>query len=123
MAFLQQESRLRVIDNSGALSAKLIRMYRPLTGVRFRNTITLVRVTKVNPKKTLKKSSMFKALLTGFVARQVRSSGVTTNAHLNEVALLKKDTTPLASRVYRAVFFELKYFGYSRLCAVARGLY
>jgi len=123
MNFLQQESRLKVVDNSGALSAKLIRLYRPLTSLRSRYMFALVRITKINTKKTIKRSTMFTALVTGFVFRQKRKSGVTSNAHSNEVVLLKKDKTPISSRIYKYVFFEFKFVGYSRLCAISRGLY
>lgn len=123
MNFLQQESRLKIVDNSGALAAKLIRTYRPLTSLRARYMFALVRITKINTKKNLKRSTMFTALLTGFRFRQKRNSGVVSNAHANEIVLLKKDRTPISSRIYKFVFFELKFVGYSRLCSISRGLY
>jgi len=118
---LQQESRLRIADNSGGKRAKLIRLSKVESSLR--SLEALVRITQVYPSKKLKKGQVHLACLTGFKFPQQRKTGVTVYSYTNDILILKKDKTPLASRVYRPIFLELRYFGLSRICSIARSIY
>lgn len=116
--FLQQESTLIISDNSGALKSKVIYVKSKKNAL-----YGLVRLTKVLSVKTLKKSNLFKVILTGYKKGLVRQSGVTVCADKNESVLLKKDNTPLPTRVYKPIYLELKYSGFSRVCSLSKNLY
>lgn len=116
--FLQQESTLNISDNSGALKSKVIYVKAKKNAL-----YGLVRLTKVLSVKTLKRSNLFKTAVTGHKKALTRSSGVTVYADKNESVLLKKDNTPLPNRIYKPVYLEFKYSGFSRLCSLSKNLY
>lgn len=118
---LQQESRLRIADNSGGRRAKLIRLSKISSTIR--SLEALVRITHVYPSKKLKKGQVHLACLIGFRFPQNRKTGLTVKSYNNDILILKKDKTPFASRVYRPIFLELRYFGLSRICSIARSIY
>lgn len=116
--FLQQESLLNISDNSGAIKSKIIYVKTVKNAL-----YGLVRLTKVDVVKTLKKSNLFKVAVTGYKKSLVRITGVTVYIDKNESILLKKDNTPIGNRVYKPVYLEFKYSGFSRICALSKNLY
>lgn len=90
-------------------------MYR----TSLRTTIGLVRLTRVYPNLKIKKGNLFKCVITNVRLKQQRLSGFTLNSDFNGVILLKKDHTPVATRIYKGVFLELRYFGFARVCSLS----
>lgn len=111
---MQQESVIRIADNSGGKRAAVIRV---------KGLEALVRVTLVYPSKKIKKGQLFTACIIGLKKKNPRRSGVTVCSLNNDLILLKKDKTPLSTRVYRPIFLELRYSGLSRVCSIARSIY
>jgi len=110
---MQQESVVRVADNSGAKRCAIIRV---------KGFEALVRVTQVYPSKTVKKGQLFIACIIGLRRSLNRRTGITVKSELNDCILIKKDT-PIANRVYRPIFLELRYSGLSRVLSIARAIY
>jgi len=111
---MQQESKLFIIDNSGARKAAVIRISK---------FDALIRITKIYPDRKIKKGQLFFALVTGKRALTLRLTGMSVKSFNNEAVLLKKDKSPLGTRVYRPVFLEFRHLGISRLCSIARSVY
>jgi len=116
--FLQQESRLFIADNSSAVSSKVISLKK------LKNCyLSLVRLTKVTTSKNLKKGNLFYSCLVRSKKTTIRKSGVSVKANKNETALLKKDKSPLGTRVYKSVFLEIKFSGYARICSLTKNVF
>lgn len=116
--FLQQETLLFISDNSGALKSKVI-----YVKAKKNYLYGLVRLTKVNVVKTLKRSNLFKVAITGHKKNLTRKSGITIKVYKNESILLKKDNTPVSTRVYKPIYLEFKFSGLSRVCSLSKNIY
>lgn len=79
-------------------------------------------LTEVAPNRKLRRGDLAGLVVFGRVCRVTRRGGVTAQLGYNGVISLKKDGTPLATRVYGPVFLEARPAGYARLAVVARGL-
>jgi large subunit ribosomal protein L14 len=111
---MQQESKVFIIDNSGARKAAVIRISK---------LEALIRITKVYPAKKIKKGQLFFAVITAKKALTLRLTGVNVKSFNNEALLLKKDKSPLGTRVYRPIFLEFRHLGMSKLCSIAKSVY
>lgn len=117
---IQQESRLKVTDNSGAKEVLCIRV---LGGTRRRyahvGDIIVVTVKEANPTGNVKKKSVQKAVVVRTRNRINRKDGSTICFDDNAVVMINDDKTPKATRVFGPVPRELREMGYAKIISLA----
>lgn len=117
---IQQESRLKVADNSGA---KEILCIRVLGGTRRRyarvGDIIVASVKEANPTGNVKKKSVVKAVVVRTVDRMNRKDGSTIRFDENAAVIIGDDKNPRATRVFGPIPRELRDMGYSRIISLA----
>lgn len=117
---IQQESRLRVTDNSGA---KEILCIRVLGGTRRRyarvGDIIVATVKEANPTGTVKKKSVVKAVVVRTTDRVKRKDGSTIRFDDNAAVIIGDDKQPRATRVFGPVPRELRDKGYMKIISLA----
>lgn len=117
---IQQESRLKVADNSGAKEVLCIRV---LGGTRRRTAgvgdVIVVTVKQANPTGNVKKKSVVKAVIVRTRNAIKRKDGSTIAFDDNAVVIINDDKTPKATRVFGPVPRELRDLGYSKIISLA----
>lgn len=83
--------------------------------------LALVAITKVNGTK-YKKGDLTQVVLTGHKRFTRRRSGIGSSLNFNGVIPVKKDGSPLGTRVYGPVYSEARVAGYTRLTVLSKGL-
>ncbi len=117
---IQQESRLKVTDNSGAKSILCIRV---LGGTRRRyarvGDIIVATVKDASPSGTVKKKSVVKAVVVRTKDRIQRKDGSTICFDDNAAVIIGDDKNPRATRVFGPVPRELRDMGYAKIISLA----
>ncbi|MAU33870.1 50S ribosomal protein L14 [Candidatus Saccharibacteria bacterium] len=117
---IQQESRLKVADNSGA---KEILCIRVLGGTRRRyanvGDIIVATVKDANPTGAVKKKSVVKAVVVRTKNQIKRQDGSTIAFDENAAVIINEDKTPRATRVFGPVPRELRDLGYAKIISLA----
>lgn len=117
---IQQESRLKVADNSGAKEVLCIRV---LGGTRRRyahvGDVIVVSVKDANPTGNVKKKSVQKAVVVRTRNQIKRKDGSTISFDDNAVVIINDDKTPKATRVFGPVPRELRELGYAKIISLA----
>lgn len=117
---IQQESRLKVTDNSGA---KEILCIRVLGGTRRRyarvGDIIVATVKQANPTGTVKKKSVVKAVVVRTRDQIQRKDGSTIVFDDNAAVIIGDDKNPKATRVFGPVPRELRDMGYAKIISLA----
>lgn len=117
---IQQESRLKVADNSGAKSILCIRV---LGGTRRRyarvGDIIVASVKEANPTGNVKKKSVVKAVVVRTRDTIRRSDGSTISFDENAAVIINDDKNPKATRVFGPVPRELRDKGYMKIVSLA----
>lgn len=117
---LQQESRMKITDNSGAKEALIIRV---LGGTRRRyarvGDIVVVTVKEAMPNGNVKKKSVQKAVVVRTRDQIQRKDGSTIAFDDNAAVIINDDKTPKATRVFGPVPRELRDLGYSKIISLA----
>ena len=117
---IQQESRLKVADNSGAKEVLCIRV---LGGTRRRyahvGDIIVATVKEANPTGTVKKKSVVKAVVVRTRNQIRRKDGSTIVFDDNAVVIINDDKTPKGTRVFGPVPRELRDMGYAKIISLA----
>ncbi len=117
---LQQESRMKVTDNSGAKEALIIRV---LGGSKRRyarvGDIVVVSVKDATPNGTVKKKSVQKAVVVRTRDQIRRKDGSTIAFDDNACVIINDDKTPKATRVFGPVPRELRDLGYAKIISLA----
>lgn len=117
---IQQESRLKVTDNSGA---KEILCIRVLGGTRRRyarvGDIIVATVKQASPTGTVKKKSVVKAVVVRTRNRILRKDGSTIAFDDNAAVIIGDDKQPRATRVFGPIPRELRDQGYSKIVSLA----
>lgn len=117
---LQQESRMKVADNSGAKEVLIIRV---LGGTRRRyarvGDIVVVTVKQANPTGNVKKKSVVKAVVVRTRDQIQRKDGSTIAFDDNACVIINDDKTPKATRVFGPVPRELRDLGYAKIISLA----
>ena len=117
---IQQESRLKVADNSGA---KEILCIRVLGGTRRRyagvGDIIVASVKDANPAGNVKRKSVVKAVVVRTTAPIKRKDGSTIRFDENAAVIISDDKTPKATRVFGPVPRELRDRGYMKIISLA----
>ena len=117
---IQQESRLKVTDNSGA---KEILCIRVLGGSKRRyarvGDIIVSTVKDANPTGNIKKKSVVKAVVVRTRDQIRRADGSTICFDDNAAVIIGEDKNPKATRVFGPVPRELRDLGYSKIISLA----
>jgi len=117
---IQQESRLKVADNSGA---KEILCIRVLGGTRRRyagvGDIIVATVKDANPSGNIKKKSVVKAVVVRTSHPIKRKDGSTIRFDENAAVIIGDDKLPKATRVFGPVPRELRDKGYMKIISLA----
>jgi large subunit ribosomal protein L14 len=117
---IQQESRLKVADNSGAKELLCIRV---LGGSRHRyarvgDVITAV-IKKATPKGQVKKSEVVLAVVVRTVRKIRRADGCILRFDENAAVIINKDGNPRATRIFGPVPRELRDKNYMKIISLA----
>jgi len=117
---IQQESRLKVADNSGA---KQILCIRVLGGTRRRyarvGDIIVASVKDANPAGNVKKKSVVKAVVVRTTDQIRRKDGSTIRFDDNAAVIIDDNKQPKATRIFGPVPRELRDKGYMKIISLA----
>ena len=117
---IQQESRLKVTDNSGA---KEILCIRVLGGSKRRyarvGDIIVATVKDANPTGNIKKKSVVKAVVVRTRNQLHRKDGSTICFDDNAAVIIGEDKSPKATCVFGPVPRELRDLGYNKIISLA----
>ena len=117
---LQQESRMKVTDNSGAKEALIIRVLGG-TGRRYARVgdVVVVTIKQASPTGNVKKKSVQKAVVVRTRDQIKRKDGSTIAFDDNACVIINDDKTPKATRVFGPVPRELRDLGYAKIISLA----
>jgi large subunit ribosomal protein L14 len=117
---IQQESMVKVADNSGAKTALVIRV---LGGTRRRYSglgdIVVVAVKNALPNGTVKKSDVAKAVVVRTVKETRRKDGSYIRFDENAVVIINDAGEPRATRIFGPVARELREKKYMKIVSLA----
>ena len=117
---LQERSIIKVADNSGA---KIVRCFRVLGGSRKRyahiGDILIDSVQTAEPRKTIKKKDIVKALVVRTRNQLRRSDGTTIRFDDNAVVLIDEKREPKATRIFGPLPREIKEKGFESVFQMA----
>jgi large subunit ribosomal protein L14 len=118
---IQQESRLKVADNSGARELLVIQV---TGGSRVRygavGDVVIATVKKAAPNGSVKKSAIVRAVIVRTAKEYRRDDGSYIRFDENAAVILSGDTTnPVGTRIFGPVARELREKGYSRILSLA----
>lgn len=117
---IQQETRLKVADNSGAKELLCIRV---LGGTKRRyarvGDIIVASVKDASPTGNIKKKSVVKAVIVRTRDQIRRKDGSTIAFDDNAAVIISDDKTPQATRVFGPVPRELRELGYAKVISLA----
>lgn len=118
---IQQESRLKVADNSGAREILVIRV---LGGsfVKAGNIgdIVIGTVKKAIPNSPLKKGSVVRAVIVRSKYGLGREDGSYIKFDDNACVIIKEDKSPIGTRIFGPVARELREKNYMRIISLAK---
>ena len=117
---LQQESRMKVADNTGAKELLCIRVLGG-TGRRYANIgdVIVASVKKAAPNGTVKKGYVVKAVVVRTVKGVKRNDGSYIKFDENAAIIIKEDKTPRGTRVFGPVARELRDKDYLKILSLA----
>lgn len=117
---IQQESRLKVADNSGA---KEILCIRVLGGTRRRyarvGDLIIASVKEASPTGIVKRKSVVKAVVVRTKDQIHRQDGSTIQFDDNAAVIVGDDKLPKGTRVFGPVPRELRDLGYAKIISLA----
>jgi len=117
---IQQESMVKVADNSGAKRALVIRV---LGGTRRRyaglGDLVVIAVKDALPNGTVKKSEVAKAVVVRTVKETRRKDGSYIRFDENAVVIINDEGEPRATRIFGPVARELREKSYMKIESLA----
>ena len=118
---VQQETRLKVADNSGARELLVIRVLGG-SKVKFGNIgdVVVGTVKKATPNGTVKKGKVVKAVVVRTVRGVRREDGSYIKFDDNACVIIKDDKTPVGTRVFGPVAREIRDKGYMKIVSLAK---
>ena len=117
---LQQESRMKVADNTGAKELHCIRVLGG-PGRRYGNVgdIIVASVKKAAPGGTVKKGDVVKAVIVRTVRGMRRADGSYIKFDENAAVIIKEDKTPRGTRIFGPVARELRDKDFMKILSLA----
>ncbi len=118
---VQQETRLKVADNSGARELLVIRVLGG-SKVKFGNIgdVVVGTVKKATPNGTVKKGKVVKAVVVRTVKGVRREDGSYIKFDDNACVIIKDDKSPVGTRVFGPVAREIRDEGYMKIVSLAK---
>lgn len=117
---VHNETNLVVADNSGARSARVIRLYggshRKVSSL---GDIVLLAVKDAIPNGKVKKSDVVKGVIVRVKHPVLRADGSTIAFDDNAVVIIDADGNPVGTRVFGPVARELRDKGYMKIVSLA----
>ncbi|HEX4683741.1 MAG TPA: 50S ribosomal protein L14 [Gemmatimonadaceae bacterium] len=117
---IQQESMVKVADNSGAKTAQVIRV---LGGTRRRyaglGDVVIVAVKNALPNGTVKKSDVARAVVVRTAKETRRKDGSYIRFDENAVVIINEQGEPRATRIFGPVARELREKRYMKIVSLA----
>lgn len=117
---IQQETRLKVADNSGA---KEVLVIKNLGGSlkKFANigNIVVCTIKKSSPGGMVKKGQVVKAVIVRTKRRLRRKDGTYIKFSENAVVIIKDDKTPKGTRIFGPIAREIKEYGFTKIASLA----
>ena len=118
---VQQESRLKVADNSGARELLVIRV---LGGSKVKTgnigDVVVGTVNKALPNGTVKSGKVVKAVIVRTVQGVKREEGSYIKFDDNACVIIKDDKSPVGTRVFGPVARELRDKDYMKIVSLAK---
>ena len=117
---IQQETRMRVADNSGARELLVIKV---LGGTRRRyannGDVVVCSVKSATPGGAVKKGQVVKAVIVRTKRGLKRVDGSVIRFDDNAAVIIKDDQTPVGTRIFGPVTRELRSEGFMRIISLA----
>ena len=117
---IQNETRLRVADNSGAKELLVIRILGG-TSRRYANIgdIVVCSVKVATPGGVVKKSDVVRAVIVRSKTGARRSDGSYVKFDQNAAVIIKEDKTPVGTRIFGPVARELREKSFMKIVSLA----
>ncbi len=117
---IQQESRMKVADNTGAKELLCIRVLGG-TGRRYANIgdVVVASVKKAAPGGVVKKGDVVKAVIVRSVHGIHRADGSYIKFDENSAVIIREDKTPRGTRIFGPVARELREKDYLKILSLA----
>ena len=117
---IQQETRLKVADNSGARELKVIRVLGG-SKVKYGNIgdTVVASVVRAIPNSNVKKGKVVKAVIVRSVEGVRRADGSYIKFDENAAVLVKEDKSPIGTRVLGPVARELREKDFMKIVSLA----
>ena len=117
---IQQESRLKVADNSGAREILTINVLGG-SGRKFANIgdVIVATVKQATPGGAVKKGDVVKAVIVRTKTGARRPDGSYIKFDDNAAVIIRDDKTPRGTRIFGPVARELREGGYMRIVSLA----
>lgn len=117
---IQQESRLKVADNTGAKEIMCIRVLGG-SGRRYANIgdIIVASVKKATPGGTVKKGDVVKAVIVRSCKGLRRSDGSYIKFDENAAVIIREDKNPRGTRIFGPVARELREKDFLKILSLA----
>ncbi|MDP2642864.1 MAG: 50S ribosomal protein L14 [Candidatus Peregrinibacteria bacterium] len=117
---IQQETRLKVADNTGAKIAECIKV---LGGTRKRyariGDLIVVSIKEANPKGVVKKKSVERAVVVRQIKALKRKDGSAIRFDDNAAVIIDKEGQPKGTRIFGPVARELRDKGFQKIISLA----
>ena len=117
---IQQESRMKVADNTGAKELLCIRVLGG-TGRRYANIgdVVVCSVKKAAPGGIVKKGDVVKAVIVRSAKGVHRADGSYIKFDENAAVIIKEDKTPRGTRIFGPVARELREKEFTKILSLA----
>ena len=117
---IQQQSYMKVADNTGAKELMCIRVLGG-TGRRYANIgdVVVCAVKKATPGGIVKKGDVVKAVVVRSVKGLHRADGSYIKFDENAAVIIKEDKTPRGTRIFGPVARELREKEYTKILSLA----
>ena len=117
---IQQESRLKVADNSGAKELLVIRVLGGNKRFGSVGDVVVATVKKAIPNGTIQKGKVVKAVIVRTKNAVRREDGSYIRFDDNACVIIKDDKSPVGTRVLGPVARELRDLDYMRIVSLAK---
>ncbi|MBQ9912223.1 MAG: 50S ribosomal protein L14 [Firmicutes bacterium] len=117
---IQNETRLKVADNSGAKELLCIRILGG-TGRKYANIgdVIVCAVKDATPGGVVKKGDVVKAVIVRSATGTRRPDGTHVKFDQNAAVIVKDDKTPIGTRIFGPVARELRDRGFMKIVSLA----
>lgn len=105
---LQSESKIKIIDNTGAYYGKIIRRLRQNSKRVSIGDLVTIHVTETNTKSSVKKGEVVRAVIVRTKYPLIRKDGSRLYFNDNSAVILDGDKNPRGTRVFGPIARELK---------------